>query len=240
MGNLGIPLFFTLILLCVILLHYPYHAANIWNPVVNFFSNDTIISTCEFDQLIKDFMGVRKELEFEYLSARKCAFDVGTISKYERQLTGYERRKWKMIPLKLLQSWQPNLHLLPTTTKLIKKYNHIISTAYYSILEPGKEIPFHKGPFKGVLRCHIPIIIPHGDLGLETLLKKHDSTGLHVIEKKHYDWSQPFIFDDTNEHRAWNRTSETRVVFIIDLIRPLPFVIDQLNRLWLKLASFNF
>jgi beta-hydroxylase len=35
-----------------------------------------------------------------------------------------------------------------------------MKTAVYSILRPGKHLPLHRGPYKGVLRLHLALRIP--------------------------------------------------------------------------------
>ena len=35
-----------------------------------------------------------------------------------------------------------------------------MKTAFYSILRPGKHLPLHRGPYKGVLRLHLALRIP--------------------------------------------------------------------------------
>ena len=44
--------------------------------------------------------------------------------------------------------------------------------------------------------------------------------------------------DDTYDHEVWNDTDEERVVLFLDVLRPLPFPIDQLNRGILRLAKW--
>jgi len=35
-----------------------------------------------------------------------------------------------------------------------------MKTAFFSILAPGKHLPAHRGPYKGVMRYHLGLLIP--------------------------------------------------------------------------------
>ena len=62
---------------------------------------------------------------------------------------------------------------------------------------------------KQYVRCHIPLIVPQGDIKFE-------------IERSIIiDWSNVFAFDNQCEHSAWNNSSHRRLVFLIDLHRSI-------------------
>jgi beta-hydroxylase len=83
----------------------------------------------------------------------------------------------------------------------------------FSILAPGKRIPPHDGPYKGVLRYHLGLAVPDGPV---------DRVGIRVGDETR-GWSEggSLVFDDTYEHAAWNDTEQTRVVLFLDVVRPL-------------------
>lgn len=114
----------------------------------------------------------------------------------------------------------------PHTTKLIKEYKNI-STAFFSVLEHGKKITSHKGPYKGVLRYHLGLIVPESK---ECYIK---------IEDKKYYWKNAvsFIFDDTYVHEVQNYGGSERVILFIDFYRPLPFIIYFINKLMVNLIG---
>jgi len=77
-----------------------------------------------------------------------------------------------------------------------------------SVLEPGAHIPPHHGMTNTRLICHLPLICPSG-------------CSLRVgAEEREWRYGKTLIFDDTIEHEAWNRGSETRVVLLFDVWRP--------------------
>ena len=105
-----------------------------------------------------------------------------------------------------------------------------LTTAMFSILEPGKHLPPHRGPYNGVLRLHLGLIVP----------EPRDQLGIRV-ENEVYRWreGEAVIFDDAYEHEAWNRTDKTRVVLFVDFWKPLGFPANWINRLLLSLAVFT-
>jgi aspartyl/asparaginyl beta-hydroxylase (cupin superfamily) len=100
----------------------------------------------------------------------------------------------------------------------------------FSILEPGKHLPPHRGPYNGVLRLHLGLIVP----------EPRDQLGIRV-ENQLYRWreGEAVIFDDAYEHEAWNRTEHTRVVLFVDFIKPTRQPARLLNWLLLHLAVFT-
>ncbi len=108
----------------------------------------------------------------------------------------------------------------PRTAALMKRIPGM-TTAMFSILSPGKHILDHRGPYKGVLRYHLGLIVPHDA----------EACRIRVGEEiRHWQEGQSMIFDDTYNHEVWNDTDETRVVLFVDVLRPLPRPWAQINR----------
>lgn len=124
---------------------------------------------------------------------------------------------------------EANIELCPETWRICQKIPGLI-TVMYSILEPGKHLPAHRGPYNGVLRLHLGLIVP----------EPRDQLGIRV-EQEVYRWreGEAVIFDDAYEHEAWNRTPHTRVVLFVDFRKPLRFPASFLNWLLLNLAMFT-
>ncbi len=122
-----------------------------------------------------------------------------------------------------------NIAACPETWRICQKIPGLI-TVMFSILEPGKHLPPHRGPYNGVLRLHLGLIVPEPrrDLGIR-------------VDKQVYRWEdgKAVIFDDAYEHEAWNRTPYTRVVLFVDFIKPLRFPARFVNWLLLNLAMFS-
>ena len=122
-----------------------------------------------------------------------------------------------------------NIALCPKTWAACQKIPGLI-TVMFSILEPGKHLPPHRGPYNGVLRLHLGLIVP----------EPREQLGIRV-ENELYRWQdgEAVIFDDAFEHEAWNRTPHTRVVLFVDFRKPLRFPANLLNWLLLNLAVFT-
>ena len=123
--------------------------------------------------------------------------------------------------------FEDNIARCPATWAAVSEIPGL-TTAFFSVLEPGKRLPPHRGPYKGVLRYHLAIAIPGNG----------DACGIEVAgEQRRWTEGRSLIFDDTFMHSAWNDSSERRVVLFVDFARPLRFPINLINRAILKLIS---
>jgi beta-hydroxylase len=122
-----------------------------------------------------------------------------------------------------------NCRRCPETAKLLKTIPGM-KTAFFSVFAPGKELPPHRGPYKGVLRLHLALLVP----------EPADQCGIRVgSQTRHWEEGRVMIFDDTFEHEAWNRTDGVRVVLFVDMMRPMRFPANVLNQMatWLIALS---
>ncbi|HTD58234.1 MAG TPA: aspartyl/asparaginyl beta-hydroxylase domain-containing protein [Solirubrobacteraceae bacterium] len=105
-----------------------------------------------------------------------------------------------------------------------------MTTAMFSILSPRKHILDHRGPYKGVLRYHLGLIVP----------RDAERCRIRVGQDfRHWREGESLMFDDTFNHEVWNDTDETRVVLFVDVLRPLPSPWDQINRLIVKAIGYS-
>jgi ornithine lipid ester-linked acyl 2-hydroxylase len=105
-----------------------------------------------------------------------------------------------------------------------------MTTAMISILSPRKHILDHRGPYKGVLRYHLGLIVP----------RDAEACRIRVGEDiRHWEEGKSLIFDDTFNHEVWNDTDETRVVLFVDVLRPLPSPDSLINRLIIKAIGYS-
>jgi aspartyl/asparaginyl beta-hydroxylase (cupin superfamily) len=120
-----------------------------------------------------------------------------------------------------------NCQSCPETTRLIESIPGI-KTAFFSILAPGKHLPEHTGPYTGLLRYHLGLIVP----------RQKEACRIRVGSKfAHWEEGRSLVFDDTYLHEVWNDTEEERVVLFVDFARPLPFPVSLLNEAVIWLAS---
>jgi len=103
--------------------------------------------------------------------------------------------------------------LAPRTAELVASLPlaHIPGRApavFFSILKAGKTIPPHTGVTNIRSIVHLPLIVP-------------ENCGFRVgHESREWREAEAFVFDDTIEHEAWNRSSQDRVVLILDCWNP--------------------
>jgi beta-hydroxylase len=102
------------------------------------------------------------------------------------------------------------------------------TTAFFSILSPGKHLGEHRGPWRGVLRYHLALAVP----------QPADAAGIRVGgEVAHWEEGRSLLFDDGYQHEAWNDTDGVRVVLFVDVLRPLRPAADRVNRALIKIIS---
>jgi aspartyl/asparaginyl beta-hydroxylase (cupin superfamily) len=118
----------------------------------------------------------------------------------------------------------------PETTRLIEGIPGM-ETAMFSILAPGKHIPPHDGPYKGVLRYHLGLVVPDAPVERVGIRVGGETAG----------WSEgaSLVFDDTYEHEAWNDTDKTRVVLFVDVVRPLREPMHTFNAAVIKAIGWS-
>lgn len=132
---------------------------------------------------------------------------------------------WKSFFLLLLgHPIESNCRLCPQTRELLRQIPGV-ETAFFSILKPGKHIPPHRGPYNGVLRFHLGLIVP----------EPRERCRIRVGDQwAHWEEGASLIFDDTLEHEVFNDTDGRRVVLFVDFRRPLRFPMSRLNALVLR------
>lgn len=99
-----------------------------------------------------------------------------------------------------------NFQSCPQTIKIIRQIPNLYS-AGFSLLKSGTVIKPHKGKTKGIIRCHLGLKTPAG-------------CALIVAgQSKQWREGSVLVFDDTSEHSAYNKSSQDRIVFLLDVLR---------------------
>jgi ornithine lipid ester-linked acyl 2-hydroxylase len=161
---------------------------------------------------------IREELE-RVLEDRDALPNFQDISKDQIEITDDDR--WKTF---FLYGYgfkaQLNTEMCPRTTALMEQIPGM-KTAMFSILSPRKHILDHRGPYKGVLRYHLGLIVP----------RDREACRIRVGDDiRLWEEGKSLIFDDTFNHEVWTDTDDTRVVLFVDVMRPLPFPESLINR----------
>ncbi len=97
----------------------------------------------------------------------------------------------------------------PFTTELIEGLAELgctkVTMAGFSRMSAGTDILPHVDDVAIKNRIHLGLKVPEGDCGFEV-------DGLPIKWQE----GRAFMFDPTKIHRAWNKTQEDRVVFLVD------------------------
>ena len=200
------------------------------NRVCATLGNPCVYDNAEFPwaaAVERDWRGVREELDrvmlrkAELPSVQDITADAASLSR---------DANWKIFPLVAYGIRAPgNIAMCPRTWEMVRRIPGC-RTAMFSILEPGKSIPPHRGPYNGVLRLHLGLRIP----------APPERLGIRVgLERRHWQEGRALIFDDAYEHEVWNESDDVRVVLFVDFEKPLRFPASVLNRALLALAPFT-
>ena len=168
-------------------------------------------------ELEADWKTIRRELD-DVLAYRDDLPNFQDISTDQATITDDDRWKTYFFFGYGFRS-AANCARCPRTTELIERIPGM-KTAMFSVLSPGKHIPAHRGPYKGVLRYHLGLKIPEPREGCRIRVGE---------EVRHWEEGASLLFDDTFDHEAWNDTDGVRVVLFVDVIRPLRFPASAFN-----------
>jgi aspartyl/asparaginyl beta-hydroxylase (cupin superfamily) len=171
--------------------------------------------------LLKDnWETIRQELQVVLAHHMQDIPRFHEIDNIQRFISAKDEVPWRIFMLKAYDNWvAENTQLTPRTTELLRQIPEIKS-AMFSILEPGKHIPYHRGFYKGVYRYHLGLIVP----------KEGECLIINGGQKYYWEEGEDVLFDDTYRHAVWNNTEETRVVLFCDVLRTdLPPWLQRMN-----------
>ncbi|AOY81960.1 aspartyl/asparaginyl beta-hydroxylase domain-containing protein [Moorena producens JHB] len=193
--------------------------------------NSTFFEPDQFnwvEELESEWMTIRQELD-QVLKYRDSLPTFQDISPDQGDYVSTDNR-WKTYGFYGygIQSKQ-NCQKCPETTRIIEKIPGM-KTAFFSILLPGKHIPEHRGPYKGVIRCLLGLRVP----------EPKENCRIRVgNDIRYWEEGKAMIFDDTCPHEVWNETDGMRVVLFLDIVRPLRFPASWINLLFIKLIAWS-
>lgn len=136
------------------------------------------------------------------------------IMPEQMEISANDGRDWRMFVMKSYgYVSQENLARCPAIASILPHCPEVLS-ATYSFLAPGKHIPEHRGPFRGVMRFHLGLSMPrdaHGNLGAIMWIDHKP----HLLEN-----GECLLWDDTYPHELLNTTDQVRAVLLLDVWRP--------------------
>lgn len=174
-------------------------------------SNDPVLDvrTFPWTQLLRDNWDAIRAEAIEVALRGQAAPSLATISPDHRSIA--QVNMWRSFFI-----WgygyriDENADRCPTTARLVEQIPGL-NSAFFSILAPGTHIPAHRGVSKGLITCHLGLIVPDdGDVRMR-------------VDNRIVRWreGETLVFDDTYDHEVWNETSGTRVVLLVQFERPL-------------------
>ena len=164
----------------------------------------------------EQFMKIAHLLRDEFVNAHPEILDQGQArAKKDEHKIWHDINGWVPLGILYKKQWAQDEQTIkdtyPTAHKLVKMFGDDCNVATYSLMKPNSKIPLHTGDEENryckYIRCHIPLIVPEGDMGL-------------WVMGQTIGWRNGvFGFDNSGVHIAWNRAPANRLVFIIDLHR---------------------
>ena len=154
--------------------------------------------------LIDNFEVIKKECN-EIMKDYDSIPEFDKIDKNQSPLANFDSKKWKTFFFKFHGEYNnKNCNKCPQTANLLRKLP--IDLAMFSVLEKGKVLFPHRGPWKGILRLHLGITIPR-----EAKIS---------VNNINYFWKEGelVLFDDTYLHYATN-PNDRRVILFMDIKR---------------------
>lgn len=142
--------------------------------------------------------------------------DINYLRFYHMDVGKEDKQNWTTIPLRIFgQDTNVDIELCPLLSCLLLRHKEIKS-CMFSIMQPGKEILPHHGPYDGLLRYQLALDIPR--------ISSKEECYLHVAGEK-YSWTngEGVMFDESNLHGAVNFTKDLRMVLLVDVERPYDF-----------------
>ncbi len=174
-------------------------------------SNDPVLDVRDFawTAILRDNWETIRDEAIEVALRGQASPSLATISPDHRAIA--QVNMWRSFFL-----WgygfpiEDNLARCPKTQAIVEQIPGL-NSAFFSILAPGTHIPDHRGVTKGLITCHLGLIVPtDGDVRMR-------------VDDRIVRWSEgeTLVFDDTYQHEVWNDTNATRVVLLVQFERPL-------------------
>jgi aspartate beta-hydroxylase/beta-hydroxylase len=172
----------------------------------------------ELAGLRRQFPAIRQELVslLNNTEAPRCH----EVDPNQSPISATDDKDWRVFYLYLIgEKPEANRARCPVTCAALDQVPGVFQ-ALFSILDPGKSIPAHEGPYRGYVRYHLGLIVP-----------EQDPPQIRIKDQI-YTWreGEDVLFDDTWNHEVINHSKDRRVVLIVDIRRPMPKPFDALNR----------
>jgi beta-hydroxylase len=116
-----------------------------------------------------------------------------------------------------------NCDRVPVLADLVRQIPDL-NLAFLSILDPGAQIPRHRGVSRGLVTMHYGLSVPNPP---EACWMEVDHERLCW---RNGEW---LAFDDTYEHEVHNETDQIRVILLVQIKRPMRRIGTMVHNGWL-------
>jgi beta-hydroxylase len=148
------------------------------------------------------------EASFQPIRAELLALSDGDFAESPDSLTTvsdrYDERGWRYFALfGDAAECETNRARCPATARACGAVPGLVN-AGFSLFRPGTHLHPHRCERAGLLRCHLALVVPEGDVAIRA-----------GGETRRWEEGRCLILDDTFEHEAWNHAASDRVVLIV-------------------------
>jgi len=135
------------------------------------------------------------------------------LMKEQTEISANDGIDWRMFTMKAYGVDVPeNVARCPVTASVAARCPNVLSCSF-SFLAPGKHIPVHRGPFRGIVRFHMGLSMPRNETG-------ELGAVLWVDGVPHYlGDGDTLLWDDTYPHEVLNATNDVRIALLLDVWR---------------------
>ena len=96
---------------------------------------------------------------------------------------------------------------------------------FFSTLHGNSSIKAHSGPMNLRLRMHLPLVVPKSEVIPESSSQPNNTRrpelGIRVADQvREWHEGSSIVLDDSYVHEVWNDSTESRVLFLLDLWHP--------------------
>ena len=150
----------------------------------------------------------------------------------QASISNQDARDWRMLIVKAYGvTVKANAQRCPLLSRLVASDPDVLSAAL-SFLAPGKKVPEHRGPFRGILRYYLGLSVPLDAAGRPGAVLTIDGTEHRIAT------GQALLWDDTYPHAVRNDTPEVRIALLLDVRRrAMPPDLRLISRLLVAAAG---
>lgn len=156
------------------------------------------------------------------------------VMREQADISDNDGRDWRMYIMQAYGVRFPrNLARCPTLASIVAQSPDVLS-ASFSFLAPGKHIPPHRGPFRGILRGYLVLSMPLDAEGRPAATLTVDGHAHRLHDGAFMLW------DDTFTHEVRNASDEVRIVLLLDVRRRhMPFDLRLLSNAVIALVQLG-